>query len=175
MSTSTVRALDTYPGAPHEPVAANKLLSNAGPASWANRQDVPDLTVHGDAKIRPMRVCAGFYLESRDPNPIGMAVIGADGAVAGTCTDVWVDRSEPQVRYYEVEAAGRRVLVPFACARVRGGARQITVKAITAAQFADVPATRSPDTVTLREEDRIMAYFAGGYLWATPDRAEPLL
>jgi photosynthetic reaction center H subunit len=38
-----------------------------------------------------------------------------------------------------------------------------------------VPRTRSADSVTFREEDRICAYFAGGHLYATPQRVEPLL
>jgi photosynthetic reaction center H subunit len=33
----------------------------------------------------------------------------------------------------------------------------------------------NPDQVTLREEDRIAAYFAGGNLYAEPKRVEPLL
>ena len=43
------------------------------------------------------------------------------------------------------------------------------------AQFADVPATRNTDKVTLLEEDKITAYYGGGTLYATPDRVEPLL
>jgi photosynthetic reaction center H subunit len=49
------------------------------------------------------------------------------------------------------------------------------VKAITAAQFVDVPATASDRQITLREEDRIMAYYAGGHLYATPSRSEPII
>jgi photosynthetic reaction center H subunit len=47
--------------------------------------------------------------------------------------------------------------------------------ALTAAQFADVPATRNPDVVTLMEEERVVAYYGGGMLYATPERAEPLV
>ena len=35
--------------------------------------------------------------------------------------------------------------------------------------------TEHADTVTLYEEDRIVGYFGGGYLYATPERAEPLI
>ena len=47
--------------------------------------------------------------------------------------------------------------------------------AITAAQFLDVPATESNQTITLYEEDRIQGYFGGGYLYAMPERTEPML
>ena len=47
--------------------------------------------------------------------------------------------------------------------------------AITAAQFADVPALKNPDQVTRLEEDKITGYFAGGHLYAMPHRQEPLI
>lgn len=183
MSTQLSPALaaawpDTFPGAPVAvPAGANPLLSNMGPASYADRADRPDLTVEGHPKIQPMSVLSGWSVSERDPDPRGMRVVAGDGVVAGVVTDLWVDRSEPQIRFYEVEVAagGRRVLVPFAVARVKGRQRELRVKAIHAAHFADVPGTRLPDQVTLLEEDRIMAYFAGGYLWADPSRQEPLL
>ena len=42
-------------------------------------------------------------------------------------------------------------------------------------QFADIPATRDPDSVTFLEEERIVSYFGAGTLYASPSRAEPLL
>ena len=174
---STIVPLQEAPGMPIEVDDPNPLLSGKGPASWSMRADVPDHTVHGDPKIRPLRVLPTFYLEPRDPDPRGWPVVAGDGAIAGTVVDVWVDASEPQVRYYEVEVAagGRRVLLPYGFAKVRARHRRIDVKAVHARHFADVPGTRSAEVVTLREEDRIMAYFAGGLLWADPSRAEPLL
>ena len=53
-----------------------------------------------------------------DPDPRGMSVVGADGSVAGTVRDLWVDRSEVVIRYLEVEVAApasagaRHVLLP---------------------------------------------------------------
>ena len=44
-----------------------------------------------------------------------------------------------------------------------------------ASQFADVPALRNPDEVTLLEEEKVTAYYGAGTLYATPARAEPLL
>ena len=49
------------------------------------------------------------------------------------------------------------------------------MRAILGQQFADVPGTRSADQVTLLEEDKIMAYYGGGTLYADPSRLEPLI
>jgi photosynthetic reaction center H subunit len=155
----------------------NLLLSNTGPAAYADRADVPDRTYDGEAKIVPLRAAPNFYLEPRDPDPRGYDVVACDGQMAGTVSDVWIDRSEPQLRYIEVVVPGRDgvALVPATMVKVDVRRRSMQVASITAAQFVDVPATRHPERVTLLEEDRIMAYFAGGTLYATPDRQEPLV
>lgn len=162
------------PGAPLVP-EGNAMLSNMGPAAYSNRANVPDLTLHGQARIVPLRAAPGFHLDSRSPDARGMTVIGADQRVAGTVVDIWVDRAEPSPRYYEVEVTGlaHTVLLPFTCARIRSRTNEVMVKSILASQFASVPSLASPERVTLLEEDRIMAYFASGYLYATPERQEP--
>jgi photosynthetic reaction center H subunit len=38
-----------------------------------------------------------------------------------------------------------------------------------------VPGLANPDQITLQEEDKIVAFYGGGHLYATPQRAEPLL
>ena len=38
-----------------------------------------------------------------------------------------------------------------------------------------VPAIANPNEVTKREEDRIVGYYAGGTLYATPSRMGPVL
>lgn len=181
MSDPTLVPLDRNPSSPLVPTG-NPLVDAVGPATYANRADVPDMTLHHQPKIVPLRAAPGFFLEPRDPDPRGLKVKACDGAVAGTIVEAWVDRSEPQVRYYEVELATpdrRHVLLPVpyvqwpAFGLIRSD--HVLVKAITAAQFADVPRTRHPDQVTLLEEDKIMAYFAGGHLYATPSREEPFL
>jgi photosynthetic reaction center H subunit len=170
------RSLSGHPGTPLEP-AGNPMLGAIGPGAYADRADTPDLALDGRPKIVPLRVAKEFFVASHDPNPVGMSVIAGDGAVAGTVCDVWVDRSEPQVRYYEVDVAdsGRRALVPSGFVRVDGSNRRIKVRSIYAKHFADVPALARPDQVTLLEEDRISAYYGGGTLYAEPSRAEPLL
>jgi photosynthetic reaction center H subunit len=51
----------------------------------------------------------------------------------------------------------------------------VNVHALLAEQYADVPATRLPDVITLLEEERICAYFGAGLLYAEPQRSEPLV
>jgi len=163
-------------GDPRDPVG-NPLLSGLGPAAYADRADRPDLTLHGLPRIVPMSLAPEFTIEERDPDPRGLPVTCADGAVAGVVIDVWVDRSEPQVRYLEVrvDPGNARVLLPITYAKVHRSRAHIQVKAITAAQFVDVPKTAKASVVTLLEEDKIQAYFAAGHLYATPDRLGPVL
>ena len=54
-------------------------------------------------------------------------------------------------------------------------ARQIRINAVYSHQFANVPKLKSPDQITLLEEDRIMAYFGGGLLFADDQRKEPFI
>jgi photosynthetic reaction center H subunit len=173
-----VRAAPTgpWPGAPLEPTG-NPMRDAVGPAAYAQRADQPDLTLAGEPLIVPLRAAPGFSIAPKSPNPVGMDVVGADGAAAGRVTDVWVDRGEVVARYFEValSGAGRNVLLPVGFSRVDDRRGQVRVASILAAQFADVPPLRHADRVTLLEEDRITAYYAGGTLYATPDRAEPLL
>lgn len=165
-----------FPGAPLVPTG-NPMVDGIGAASWAQREDKPELTIDGEPLIQPLRVVTDAFVEPRDPDPRGMAVVGADGKVAGTVTELWVDRSEPQVRYLEVEVAdgGRKVLLPIYFARVNRKRREVKVRSILAHQFKDVPAFNNPDHVTKLEEDKITGYYAGGHLYATPARLGPLL
>jgi photosynthetic reaction center H subunit len=169
------RPTNPWPGAPLEPTG-NPMIDGVGPASYALRADVPDKTIEGHDKIVPMRVAAEFGVATEDPDPRGMTVIGADRKIAGTVRDVWVDRSEVIIRYLDVEiSGGKRVLLPWTLSRIDRRRRTVTVKSILARQFADVPATKSPDRITLLEEDRITAYYGGGHLYAVPARTEPAL
>jgi photosynthetic reaction center H subunit len=172
-----------WPGAPLEPTG-NPMLDGVGPGSYADREDLPELSIDNVPCIVPMRLAEGTYLEARDPDPRGMRVLGADDETGGIVTDVWVDRAEALIRYLEVEvtiAGGtseggtRRVLLPMPFAKVDGRRDRVWVKAILGRQFADVPATKSLDQVTKLEEDRIVGYYGAGTLYATPARQEPLL
>ncbi|MEY4855631.1 MAG: hypothetical protein RL409_1320 [Gemmatimonadota bacterium] len=180
MSDIKAVAVDGFNGSPLVPTG-NPMIDGVGPASWANRADEPDRTFHGAPKIVPMRLDPTFSVAKGDPDPRGLPVEAADKVTAGTVMELWVDRAEPQVRYYEVQLSGseRRIMLPAGFVQWPNfglwGNDRLLVKSITAAQFADVPAIRRDDQITLLEEDKVMAYFAGGHLYATAARSEPLI
>ena len=168
-----------WPGAPLEP-DGDPLVDGVGPASYALRLDIPDATNSGGPKLVPLRNATDWHIEERDPDPRGMPVIGCDGKQGGTVRDVWVDVGEYCMRYLEVEVSdkeghSRNVLLPTTLTRIWGGKKRVEVKSITSKQFIKVPGLRNPDVVTRLEEDRICAFYAGGHLYATPERAEPLV
>lgn len=167
-----------WPGAPLEP-DGDPMVDGVGPAAYAERLDIPDATMHGTPKLVPLRSAEGFYLDSSDPDPRGMGVFGADGKLGGIVRDVWVDRSEYIMRYLEIEVGEkgkkRNVLLPTTLSRISRSNNRVTVKSILGRQFTKVPAHKKPDVVTRLEEDRICAFYASGHLYATPERAEPLL
>lgn len=157
--------------------AGDGMGENLGPGAWADRSDTPDRTFHGTPKMVPMRIATDFSVAVEDADPRGMVAVGFDGVAGGTIIDIWVDRAEPQVRYYEVETATsrRRVLLPVGFCKVVASAGEVRVKAIAGRHFEGVPTTRHPDQVTLLEEDRIAGYYGGGFLYADPARQEPAL
>lgn len=216
-----------FPGAPLVPVG-DPLVAAVGPASFVLREDRPDLTSEDDIKLRPMRMLPEHEIAEFDADPRGFEVVGADGVPVGTVEDLWIDRSEMMVRYFEVRLdpeiaaaatvephegvevaavavaadttgdgevdtaavaataepavveapvthAIETVLMPMNTATLSPMYGQISTPSILGAQFANVPRLKSPDQITLLEEDKIMAYFAGGELYATPARSEPLL
>lgn len=172
-----------WPGAPYEPTG-DAMQDGVGPASYAMREDVPDLTLEGAPRIAPYRDSPGFEVAKQDRDPRGLDILGADDVVAGTVVDLWVDRSEAILRYLEVEVAAadsasgqaERVLVPMPFVKVRGGRNpRVTIEAVTAEQLRAAPKTKEALSVTRREEDRISGYYGGGKLYATPDRKEPWL
>lgn len=169
---------EPWPGAPLEPTG-DPMQDAVGPASYAERQNVPDMTGEGEPMIVPLRVAHGFSVAAGDADPRGMEVVGADDKVAGTVHDIWVDRAEPQIRYLEVSVptgnTARNVLLPITFARINGRNKQINVKSILAKHFAAVPGIGSADQVTRLEEDKICAYYAGGHLYAEPSRLGPVI
>ncbi len=190
----TGRALSALDGAPYE-ATGNPLTSGFGPAAYCLRDDVPDKTGYGDLKIVPLRAFDEMKVVDGDNDPRGMTVVSRDDKDVGTISDLWVDRSESVVRYYEIElgmpaasdgedgsddggpAAGKRILVPNTMAtivtwRLFGSLEKpyVRVSSLNADQFGDVPTTKSSDQVTRREEDRISAYYAGGQFY---NRAQP--
>ncbi len=180
--------VEPWPGAPGHPVG-EPMKAGVGPGSYAERADIVEKTFEGKPKIVPLRADAEYAIAAADPDPKGMQVFGADRAPAGVVSDVWVDRSETLLRYLEVElatkpaksgddaksAGGGTVLLPVTFADIDRAHGQVWVDAILASQFADVPKLKSPDTVTRLEEEKIVAYYGAGTLYAYPVRTESLL
>ncbi len=168
-----------FPGAPYEPVG-NPMLSGMGPGAWARRADEPDLAWDDNLpKIVPLRAAPAFFLAWEDPDLTGFDVVGLDGVVAGKIVDSWVDRSEVVLRYVEVELThpkeAKRILLPIHYMTISKKQKHVRSGFITGAQFADVPATRNAETVTLLEEDKILAYYSAGMLYARSGRMDPLI
>jgi photosynthetic reaction center H subunit len=162
-------------GSPYVPTG-DPLVDAVGPASYAQRAKRPDLDWEGHARIVPMHAAPGISVSRGDADPRGFVMLGVDGKTAGTITEMWIDRADRLVRYLEVLLDnGRSVLVPMTMAVVHGKKGVVQTDSISAAQFANAPGIGAKDSITLDEEERIVAYFGGGYLYSSPGRQEPFL
>jgi photosynthetic reaction center H subunit len=168
------RRIDRFAGAPYEPTG-NPLVDGIGPAAWANRAKRPDLDMEGHPRIVPLGSAAGFSIARGDSDLAGWPVVGADGAVAGHVSDLWIDKADRLVRYIQLGAEGGPLLAPLTMAKVDRRKRRVVIDALNAGQFAGVPRLESTSQITLYEEERVQAYFGGGYLYANAERQEPLL
>ncbi len=170
------RKTGQFHGAPLVPTG-DPLVDGIGPAAFADRAKRPDLDMEGHARIVPIGQAA-IAVAARDPDPRGMTVVGMDGVVAGTVSDLWVDKADRLIRYLQVRLegeAGRDVLVPMMMLKIDRRRGRVVVDAVRASQFANAPAIAATDRITLYEEERVIGYFGGGYLYATPARQEPWL
>ncbi len=150
-------------GFPHAPTG-DPMIDGVGPASWAPRRNVPELDGHGHNKIAPMAHAAGFLVSAgRDPR--GLPVQASDHHIVGKISDMWVDVPEQLVRYLEVtlDSGGKR-LIPMPMSKIMSD--RVKVSSIPSDLFATVPTTRSSTEVTLLEEDKISAFYAGGTMYA---------
>lgn len=175
------RRTAVWPGAPLVPTG-DPLVDGVGPASYALRADTPDRMHDGSPKIVPMAAAPDFHIAAGDRDPRGWTVLGCDRKAAGAVRELWVDRMEHLIRYLELElidAEGRgtgvRKLLPMTMAVLDASARRINVRSIRSDQFARVPDLKQAGQITFLEEDRIVGYYGGGYLYALPSRQEPWL
>ncbi len=154
-------------GFPHAPTG-DPMVDGVGPAAWAPRRDVPELDGHGHNKIVPMAMAGGFAVSAgRDPR--GLPVQASDLEVVGRVSDMWVDSPEQLVRYLEIDLnEGGKRLVPMPMVKIR--ADRVRINSISSDLFAGVPQTRSMAEVTLLEEEKISAYYAGGTMYAAAKR-----
>ncbi len=172
------RAAPTYaaPGSPIDP-EGDAMTAAVGPGAYATRADVPDTLADGHVKIVPLRVAKAYGVSDKDPDPRGLPVLGGDGQIGGTVRDLWLDQAEMVFRYLEVETSAatgaKRVLLPMPFAKVRRS--QVEVNSIFGKHFAGVPGLKNPDQITFLEEERIVAYYGAGTLYADPQRGEPIL
>lgn len=162
-------------GSPFEPTG-DPMKDGVGPAAWAPRRDVAELDAHGHAKIQPMSKLDDFHV-SAGTDPRGKVVVAGNGDVVGRIIDMWVDVPEHMVRYLTVdlnpEGSGKTRLIPINFAKISGD--RVTVRSIYGDHFDGVPRVRKSGEITLLEEEKIMAYYGGGTLYADPARAEPCL
>jgi photosynthetic reaction center H subunit len=168
-----------WAGAPLEPTG-DPMLDGVGPASWAERADEPEMNWDGHPKIVPMRAASEYTVAKSDVDPRGLPVAGADGAIAGMVSDIWVDTGEQMIRYLEVDvnvegAEGRKVLVPMPLAKLSRWRQRIEVGAVNAEHFGRAPVIKGDDRITMLEEEKVCAFFAGGFLYANRDRMGPVL
>ncbi len=153
-------------GYPLEPTG-DPMVDGIGPASWANREDAPELDGHGHPKLVPMSAAEAFSVAT-GIDPRGLPVMSGDKEIVGRVTDMWVDEPEQMVRYLEYEldpkwGSGTR-LVPLTLARIL--LNRVQIHSIYAEHFDGVPKHASPRQVTKLEEDKISAYYGGGKLYA---------
>ena len=162
-------------GFPFDPTG-DPMIDGVGPASWAKRRDLPELDGHGHTKIVPMSHTEDFQI-SAGYDPRDLPVVAGDGEIVGKICDMWIDAPEQLIRYLEVELdaanGGGKRLIPMQMALVRSN--RVKVNSIFRKHFKNVPTIKSPNQVTLLEEDRISGYYAGGILYASQERTDPLL
>ena len=82
---------------------------------------------------------------------------------------MWVDAPEQLVRYLEIELnSGHRCLVPMPMVKIWKD--RVRINSLSSDLFDGVPGTKSLTEVTLLEEEKISAYYAGGTLYAADKR-----
>ena len=170
-----------WSGSPIEPTG-NPLTAGIGPGAYAMRADVPDIDCHGVPRLAPLRIATGYSTDARDAELRGFTMTGTDGVSGGLITDIWVDRAEFMVRYLEVATIhedgttpGQTVLVPMNMCVVKKASKSVRLDAVLGHQISGAPQLRNPDQITLLEEEKLFGYFGAGYMYATADRAEPVL
>ncbi len=174
-SNLAIAQTSTAGGAPFVPTG-DPMRDGVGAAAWAPRRDVPELDAHGHNKIQPMSTLEDFNISAgRDPR--GLVVVGGDGEIVGRVTDMWIDVPEQMVRYLTVdlnpEGSGKTRLIPLTMARIMED--RVRVRSLHAHNWDGVPKSKREGQVTLLEEEKITAYYAGGTLYATPERTTSVL
>ncbi|WP_432816566.1 photosynthetic reaction center subunit H [Sulfitobacter sp. JB4-11] len=160
-------------GSPYVPTG-DPMMDGVGPAAWAPRRDVPELDAHGHVKIKPLSSLPDFKV-SAGTDPRGKPVMTGDGEIVGRITDMWVDVPEQLVRFLVMdvnpEGSGKIRLIPMNFAKVKGD--RVVIRSLYAHNVDGIPGIKGKEQITLLEEEKVMAYFGGGTLYADPARLEP--
>ena len=91
-------------------------------------------------------------------------LVSADKKTVGIVHDLWFNRAEFFLRYYEVSidgAEGRR-LVPAFFAEALTRDRAVRATTLIADDLRRSPIRADDSCITMREEDRLNGFFAGG-------------
>jgi len=64
-------------------------------------------------------------------------------------------------------------VIPMNFAKIKGD--RVVIRSLHAHNVMGIPTIKKADVITLLEEEKIMAYFGGGTMYADPSRAEPLI
>jgi photosynthetic reaction center H subunit len=82
---------------------------------------------------------------------------------------MWIDAPEQLVRYLEITLnSGSKKLVPMPMVKIQSD--RVRINSLSSDLFEGVPATKSQTEVTLLEEEKISAYYAGGTMYAAAKR-----
>lgn len=158
-------------GAPYVPTG-DPMVDGVGPAAWAPRADHPELDGHGHVKIKRMADLPEFKISAGN-DPRGMTVESGDKKAAGKVTDIWIDVPEQMVRYLEMElSSGGTRLIPITMCKVMGD--RVKVRSLYAEHFAGIPQAKSRSEITLLEEEKVTAWYAGGTFYATAARSNTI-
>lgn len=151
-------------GYPLDP-GPDPLMEGIGAAAWARlREEKPDLDVEGEPKLIPLNDNNEYYIPDGDPDPRGWNLVSADERRVGRVHDLWFNRAEFFLRYYEVsiEGAEGRRLIPAFFAEALPRDRIVRATTLVAKDLRRIPVRAAEDCITMREEDRLNGFFAGG-------------
>jgi len=149
-----------------EVVGADGMPAGVVEDLWVDRSEM--LVRYIEVRLDPSIARAAPPAPAREEK-IEAAAIATDEATGDTAVAVVTETPAGST------TARDTILMPMTVATIAPTYGQVSTGTILASQFANVPRTKDPDVVTLLEEEKIVAYFVGGILYATPSREEPLL
>ena len=132
-----------------------------------------------ELKAVPLSPRAGWTAARGAPDPRGLPIKALDGVIAGTIVEAFAGQSARRSRCYTVQLSGssNRVLLPQEYVEWPydgpWGKDHVIVKALTAAQFRDLPASIRQDRIVEVEVSRSTAYMGDDLPYAVTDRSEP--